>query len=77
MPNPANESLTLLAGEDLQGAQFELISLTGQVLRSTALGVGTQMVSVDTRALPAGVYFYRLRTEQGLPLQSGKVVIAH
>jgi len=77
MPNPANESLTLLASEGQQGVQFELVSLTGQVVRSAVLGAGTQALSIDTRALPTGVYFYRLRTEQGVWLQSGKVVITH
>ena len=43
--------------------RYELVTLTGNVVRAGALD-GTETI-VDTKALPAGLYFVRLTGQNG------------
>ena len=59
-PNPFTSQLRIVNPEGI-AVRYELVTLTGNVVRAGALD-GTETM-VDTEALPAGLYFVRFRTE--------------
>lgn len=68
-PNPSNGQFqVVLAAENETGAEVELISPTGQVVRRFAAAPSSAL-TVDARALPAGLYHLRVA-------QAGKVSTA-
>jgi hypothetical protein len=77
-PNPANESLTMLLEEPLNGEMlFELTSPSGQVTkRMRSQGSGQTSIHLETQSLPQGMYFYRVLIN-GHSTQSGKIIIVH
>ena len=69
-PNPFSSQLRIVNPEGI-ALRYELVTLTGNVVRAGALD-GTETI-VDTEALPAGLYFVRFRTANSLE-RSVKVV---
>ena len=61
-PNPFSSQLRIVNPEGI-ALRYELVTLTGNVVRAGALD-GTETV-VDTEALPAGLYFVRLTGQNG------------
>ncbi len=69
-PNPFTSQLRIVNPEGL-ALRYELVTLTGNVVRAGALD-GTETM-VDTEALPAGLYFVRFYTANSLE-RSVKVI---
>lgn len=65
-PNPANGSTRfMIEGPALQNVSLEITNISGQTLRSSSLGnlsAGKRIVEINTAAMPAGVYFYTVRS---------------
>ena len=61
-PNPFSSQLRIVNPEGI-ALRYELVTLTGNVVRAGALD-GTETI-VDTEALPAGLYFVRLTGQNG------------
>ena len=61
-PNPFTSQLRIVNPEGI-ALRYELVTLTGNVVRAGALD-GTETM-VDTEALPAGLYFVRLTGQNG------------
>jgi len=68
-PNPGSTQLTIETA--LKGLQFELYSTNGQTVVSQPVNNGT--TTVNTSALPAGMYFYRFMNKDKM-VESGKWV---
>ncbi len=68
-PNPVKDDLTLeVTGHTGGRTTLELLNATGQILRVQTLNLPpeTARTELSTAALPAGLYFLRLRTPDGL-----------
>jgi len=75
MPNPASESLTLIADGNVgHSLQFDLLDLAGIVVLSVQIPEGQNATMVDVRNLPVGLYVFQ--AYDGADMKSGKVVIA-
>ena len=61
-PNPFSSQLRIVNPEGI-AVRYELVTLTGSVVRAGALE-GTETM-VDTETLPAGIYFVRLKAQGG------------
>ncbi len=61
-PNPFSSQLRIVNPEGI-AVRYELVTLTGSVVRAGALE-GTETM-VDTETLPAGLYFVRLKAQGG------------
>ena len=61
-PNPFSSQLRIVNPEGI-AVRYELVTLTGSVVRAGALE-GTETI-VDTETLPAGLYFVRLKAQGG------------
>ena len=61
-PNPFTSQLRIVNPEGI-ALRYELVTLTGNVVRAGALD-GTETI-VDTEALPAGLYFVRITGQNG------------
>ncbi len=57
-PNPGNESLSLSLKQEAEGSVFDLYDALGSRVLSAPL---SKEYHIDTRNLPAGIYFYTLR----------------
>ena len=55
-PNPADEQVTLSWSGDEAAGTVEVLSGTGQLLRTVALAPGQRRLVVETADLPAGLY---------------------
>lgn len=62
-PNPAKESVTVLADDELQS--IVVANLLGQTLSHYPTQGGTQLV-IDTNSYPSGVYLLKISTKQGI-----------
>lgn len=56
-PNPASELLTVSVGNDLVNSQYELMSITGKVIRRGSLNA--QINTIDVSSFKSGMYFLR------------------
>ena len=70
-PNPASNMLNL-SSHGNEGANFQLISVSGQVVATKVL---TGKDVIDISALPAGLYIYTV-TDKDNAVQRGKVTVA-
>lgn len=70
-PNPAHETVFINYTTD-QSLSFTLYDLMGRAVKAQKLHKGRN--EADLRHLPAGVYLYKLFTENGSIIQQGKVV---
>jgi hypothetical protein len=57
-PNPGNESLSLSLKQEAEGSIFDLYDALGSRVLSAPV---SKDYHIDTRNLPAGMYFYTLR----------------
>jgi len=76
VPNPADETLSLLPVSEQEAISFQLYNLKGELVLSETIESVPPNSEIQVSTLPAGVYFYRI-TNQGKSIQSGKVIIAH
>ncbi|HTF06487.1 MAG TPA: T9SS type A sorting domain-containing protein [Bacteroidia bacterium] len=58
-PNPANESINIICGDNSTGSTVEIIDVNGKVVK-TAMVLSGNSVIVNTSNLAAGVYFVRV-----------------
>ncbi|MGH1338108.1 MAG: T9SS type A sorting domain-containing protein [Aureispira sp.] len=73
-PNPILDQATIsLEGAANTTYQFQLYSVTGQLVRTLAITGNTQK-NLIREALPAGFYVYRV-SAKGVPLQEGKILM--
>lgn len=77
-PNPANESALLQysMGVDVKDAKISLYNVLGATVKEYSLSRQSQQLTVDTRHLPNGVYFYQL-TVEGQKVATKKLLIRH
>jgi hypothetical protein len=74
VPNPADQSIqVILQGNWGDSARFSLFDLQGRLVLESAIVANMQRI--ETRALVAGTYLYRLNSERGV--LSGKLLIQH
>ncbi|MEZ4893960.1 MAG: T9SS type A sorting domain-containing protein [Saprospiraceae bacterium] len=78
-PNPASENLhiQLTNGVSISNFSFELIEPDGRIattMQKTNM-LNTEIVQISIGHLPVGIYFYRIRSDQGM--LTGKVMIEH
>ncbi len=71
-PNPATDKLNVNLHENISSATLEIFNLTGQK-RGVYL-LNPLNTEINTAALPAGLYFYRLENEAG-NIQTGNISI--
>lgn len=69
-PNPAVNEITVVTGLN-EIANFELFDLTGKMVMNRTVGATTK-ISID--GLDKGIYLYRLSTEEGTLVKSGKLI---
>lgn len=75
-PNPANEFITLNISAPQEKVYFvQITDLQGRTLKKIELKAGLTQ-ELNTRALPAGVYFLHL-FNQGNAVEVKKLVISH
>lgn len=61
-PNPANDRLHVLFEAKVAGqAKFELLTLTGRMLKTVDIQEQTNYATFEIKDLPAGMYMWRLR----------------
>jgi hypothetical protein len=70
-PNPATSQIMIHSNNGLGETQVEILSLSGQLLKSIIRGTSLNM-KIDISDLPAGTYFYRIC--KGKSQQNGKFV---
>jgi phosphatidylserine/phosphatidylglycerophosphate/cardiolipin synthase-like enzyme len=67
LPNPATDNLRLTTRSPLPaGSRLEIWSVTGQLLRSDRVQAPGQTFVLPVAALPAGAYFLKISTPDGL-----------
>lgn len=62
---------------EMAGARAELYDITGRRIRYQALRPGVSVMMLDEGRLSPGVYAWRVVSERGELLGSGKVVLQH
>jgi len=77
-PNPSNGALTLsVAGAPERNLQLEVMDMMGKMVRNIALPEGSVFTyPLDLSDQPAGVYFLRLRSENGVE-NVQRIVVQH
>ncbi len=77
-PNPANEFafLQYTMGSDVKDAKVALYNVLGATIKEYSLSRQSQELTVDTRHLPNGVYFYQL-TVDGQKVATKKLLVRH
>lgn len=70
-PNPVNESVNIICGDNSTGAVVEILDVNGKVVKTTDVLSGNSVV-VNTSDLPGGVYF--VRVNKGSVVLTGKFV---
>ncbi len=77
-PNPANEFALLQynMGLDVKDAKMALYNVLGATIKEYSLNRQEQLLTVDTRNLPNGVYFYQL-TVDGQKVATKKLLVRH
>lgn len=77
-PNPANDFafLRYTLNGDVKDAKISLYNVLGATVREYTLNRQSQQLTMDTRQLPNGVYFYQL-TVDGQKVATKKLLIRH
>ncbi len=77
-PNPANEFALLQysMGTDIKDAKVALYNVLGATVKEYSLSRQSQQLTVETRHLPNGVYFYQL-TVDGQKVATKKLLVRH
>jgi len=71
-PNPAKAgSVITLQGKETESGKLELFNLKGQKLNTTVMNHGR--AEIQSIGLPAGMYFYKLKTQDGS--QTGRFIV--
>ena len=66
VPNPATDAITLQLGSGLEkGGVLQVCDLAGTILLETTLEPGEQTHYIELAQYPPGLYFVRLRAENG------------
>lgn len=73
-PNPANNQVTLLTN-NADAVKAELTDAAGRLIAATTFY--NDKAEISTAALPQGMYFFRIATEEGTYIDSGKILIVH
>lgn len=73
-PNPANNRVTLLTN-NANAVKAELTDAAGRLIAATTFY--NDKAEISTAALPQGMYFFRIATEEGTYIDSGKILIVH
>lgn len=74
-PNPSNGTFTLALSNVNAACNVEIYNMLGENIYNTKLNPTNTILSLSGQ--PNGVYFYRVLTESGALLGSGKFVISH
>ncbi|MGB0522099.1 MAG: PKD domain-containing protein [Flammeovirgaceae bacterium] len=75
-PNPADDRLFVVFGGDVtEDYAWDLYNNLGQTLQTGAIRKGSNGFVVDTKSIPQGVYFVRVRTNDAQLVK--KVVVNH
>jgi hypothetical protein len=77
-PNPANDYayLQYLIGQEVKDVKVSLYNVLGATVKEYLLNRQSQLLTVDTRSLPNGVYFYQL-TVDGQKVATKKLLVRH
>lgn len=75
-PNPANNSVTVLPGQSLQGEwQLRVFNSNGQVLLQTKYGNTSSPAVIDVHSFQNGTYY--LQVSEGVEIQTSKLLVIH
>lgn len=77
-PNPANDYayLQYVIGQEVKDVKVSLYNVLGATVKEFLLNRQSQLLTVDTRSLPNGVYFYQL-TVDGQKVATKKLLVRH
>jgi hypothetical protein len=78
-PNPATgRTIFPIELENADAVTLAIVNMDGRVLAYLPIGnlaTGSHLIEYDVSQLPAGIYFYQLRTGNGLA--TGKMIVQH
>ncbi len=74
-PNPVSETLSIQLSTDATG-QIQLFDLTGQLWLKQTKRNGEAVITMDTNAIPSGIYFVSFQSDTGNQ-NTQKVLIQH
>ena len=74
-PNPTTDYLIFEIDEDLYDTRVEIFDLHGRMLQHQKMRPGVQAVMLDEGRYTPGIYVWRIVTEQGGLVKSGKFVV--
>ena len=63
-PNPASETITILAPESLLSNNVKIFTISGQLVKSKLINGSTTTINIDD--IPSGVYFVKFNTSHGI-----------
>ncbi len=63
-PNPASETITILAPESLLSNNVKVFSIGGQLVKSILINGSTTTINIDD--IPSGLYFIKFNTNRGI-----------
>jgi hypothetical protein len=72
--NPAQDILTIQENDALCDRKVEIVDLTGKIVATHFMSIGTTMLSIDVQTLYAGLYSLRI---SGGKTKSSKLLITH
>jgi hypothetical protein len=75
-PNPGNGVFILQANSQwpLANSKIEVYNVLGQQIANSQLPLANSSIKIDLTVQPAGIYFYRITSEKGELLGSGKLI---
>jgi hypothetical protein len=68
-PVPAQQEIFVELSDNKKGAIVELSNLMGQLIDTDNMNVGDKRIRMDVSKLKPGIYFVRLKTEDGVSVQ--------
>jgi len=77
LPNPANSFFNVqFTNPVLTSCELKLFDLTGKEVRNVKADAGTSVLHIETSAIPAGIYFYKLYADNR-EIRTERLVITH